>query len=95
MPQKPGRTFILIACACAVFWPGAFIFGFPGVMRRHWQQAFNVGGSEVGRTIFFVAIRAACFMYFCGRWQEKYGPAKLAALGTILRGGSAIWLAAL
>ena len=27
MPEKPGRPLILISCACAVFWPGAFIFG--------------------------------------------------------------------
>jgi len=92
MPEKPRRTFILIACAGAVFWPGAFIFGFPGVMRQYWQQAFNVGGTEIGQTVFFVLTGATCFMYLCGRWQEKYGPAKLAALGAILCGGNAIWL---
>ena len=31
-------------------------------------------------------------MYLCGRWQEKYGPGKLAALGAVLCGSSAIWL---
>ena len=92
MPKNPGRTFILIASACAIFWPGAFIFGYPGVMRQYWQQAFNVGGSEVGKSVFFVLIGAACFMYLCGRWQEKYGPAKLAALGAVLCGSSVIWL---
>jgi OFA family oxalate/formate antiporter-like MFS transporter len=92
MPKKSGRTLILIACACAIFWPGAFIFGFPGVMSQHWQQAFNVGGSEVGQTIFFILTGATCFMYLCGRWQEKYGPGKLTALGAILCGSSVIWL---
>jgi OFA family oxalate/formate antiporter-like MFS transporter len=92
MPQKPGRTFILIACSCAVFCPGAFIFGFPGIMRHYWQQAFNVGGSAVGQTIFFILAGATCFMYLCGRWQEKYGPGKLAALGAVLCGSSVIWL---
>jgi OFA family oxalate/formate antiporter-like MFS transporter len=92
MPGKPGRAFILMSCACAIFWPGAFIFGFPGVMRQHWQQAFNVGGTEIGQTVFFVLAGATCFMYLCGRWQEKYGPAKLAALGAVLCGSSAIWL---
>ena len=92
MIEKPGRGLILIACACAIFWPGAFIFGFPGVMSRHWQQAFNVGGSAVGKTVFFVLIGATCFMYLCGRWQEKYGPGKLAALGAVLCGSSVIWL---
>ena len=92
MPEKPGRTLILVSCACAIFWPGAFIFGFPGVMSRYWQQTFNVGGSQVGQTIFFILIGATCFMYLCGRWQEKYGPAKLVALGAVLCGSSVIWL---
>ncbi len=61
-------------------------------MRQYWQQAFNVGGTEVGQTVFFVLTGATGFMYLCGRWQEKYGPAKLAALGAILCGSSAIWL---
>ena len=92
MSQKPGRATILIACACAIFWPGSFIFGYPGVMRQHWQQAFNVGGAEVGRTIFFILMGATCFMYLCGRWQEKYAPGKLAAIGAVLTGSSVIWL---
>ena len=92
MPEKPGRALILVSCACAIFWPGAFIFGFPGVMSRYWQQTYNVGGSEVGQTIFFILIGATCFMYLCGRWQEKYGPGKLAALGAVLTGSSVIWL---
>jgi OFA family oxalate/formate antiporter-like MFS transporter len=89
---KPGRAIILISCACAIFWPGAFIFGFPGVMRHYWQQSFNVGGTEVGQTVFFVLTGATCFMYLCGRWQEKYGPGKLVALGAVLCGSSVIWL---
>jgi OFA family oxalate/formate antiporter-like MFS transporter len=92
MPKKPGRTFILIASACAIFWPGAFIFGYPGVMRQYWQQAFNVGSSEVGQTVFFILAGATCFMYLCGRWQEKFSPAKLAAFGAVLCGSSVIWL---
>ncbi|MEA3435462.1 MAG: MFS transporter [Thermodesulfobacteriota bacterium] len=61
-------------------------------MRQHWQQAFNVGGSEVGQTIFFILIGATCFMYLCGLWQEKYGPGKLVVLGAILCGSGVIRL---
>ncbi|MGD8889219.1 MAG: MFS transporter [Desulfobacterales bacterium] len=92
MLEKPERALILMACACAIFWPGAFIFGFPGVMRQYWQQAFNVGSSAVGQTVFFVLTGATCFMYLCGRWQEEYGPGRLAALGAVLCGSSVIWL---
>ena len=86
------RSYILIASACAIFWPGAFIFGIPGVMRQYWQQTFKVGGSDVGQTVFFVLIGATSFMFLCGRWQEKYGPGKLIVLGSGLCGISALWL---
>ena len=92
MPIQSRRAVVLIACACAIFWPGAFIFGFPGVMRQYWQQTFATDGSGVGQTVFFVLIGATCFMYLCGKWQEKYGPGKLAALGAVLCGSSAVWL---
>ena len=92
MPQKSGRAIVLISCACAIFWPGSFIFGYPGVMRQYWQQAFDVGGGDVGRTIFFILIGATSFMYLCGRWQEKVPPGKLAAVGAALTGISVVWL---
>ena len=92
MLKNSRRPFILIACACAVFWPGAFIFGFPGVLSQHWRMAFSVSDSEVGKTIFFILIGATCFMYLCGRWQEKFGPGKLVAFGSMLCGSSVIWL---
>ena len=92
MMAKNPRALILIACACAIFWPGAFIFGLPGVLRQHWQQAFDAGSGAVGGTIFFILIGATCFMYLCGRLQEKYSPGKLAAIGAVICGGSAVWL---
>lgn len=86
------RGLILAACACAIFWPGAFIFGLPGVLRQHWQQEFGAGGSAVGGTVFFILMGATCFMYLCGRLQEKYGPGRMAFIGALLCGGSSIWL---
>jgi len=92
MSTKIPRPFILIACACAIFWPGAFIFGLAGVLRRHWQLAFDAGGGAVGGTIFFILTGATCFMYLSGRLLEKYSPGKLTAFGAITCGSSAIWL---
>ena len=92
MLVKTSRSSVLVASACAIFWPGSFIFGFPGILRQHWQQVFDAGGSEVGGTVFFVLTGATCFMYLCGRWQEKYGPRRLAIFGSVLCGSSAIWL---
>jgi OFA family oxalate/formate antiporter-like MFS transporter len=81
-----------MACACGIFWPGSFIFSFPGVLRQHWQESFAAGGGAVGGTVFFILTGATCFMYLCGRWQEKYGPRRLAAIGAAMCGASAIWL---
>ncbi len=92
MPVKSPRTFILIACAMAIFWPGSFIFGLPGVLRQHWQQVFDADGGAVGGTVFFILTGATCFMYLCGRLQEKYDPGRLVAFGAVMCGSSSIWL---
>ena len=92
MPVKSPRAFILIACACAIFWPGSFIFGLPGVLRQHWQQVFDASGGAVGGTVFFILTGATCFMYLCGRLQEKYGPGRLTSIGAVMCGSSSIWL---
>jgi OFA family oxalate/formate antiporter-like MFS transporter len=90
--EKSPRVLILTACACAIVWPGSFIFGFPGILRQHWQQAFHADGGAVGRTVFFVLTGATCCMYLCGRLQEKFGPGRLAAVGALMCGMSALWL---
>jgi OFA family oxalate/formate antiporter-like MFS transporter len=46
----------------------------------------------VGGTVFFILTGATCFMYLCGRLQEKYGPGRLAFIGALMCGSSAIWL---
>jgi OFA family oxalate/formate antiporter-like MFS transporter len=92
MLKKDSSIGILLACACAIFWPGSFIFGLPGVLRQHWQQAFQVGGGTVGGVVFFILTGATCCMYLSGRLQDKVGPGKLAALGALMSGGSTIWV---
>lgn len=92
MPLKPARSIVLIACAAAIFWPGAFIFGFPGILRQHWQQVFAAGGGGVGGTVSFMLAGATCFMYLCGQWQERFGPGRLAAIGSVLCGSSVVGL---
>jgi OFA family oxalate/formate antiporter-like MFS transporter len=46
----------------------------------------------VGGTVFFILTGATCFMYLCGRLQEKYGPGKLTSIGAVICGISSIWL---
>ncbi len=87
--RRRGKTAVLASCA-AIFWPGAFIFSFPGVMGPHWQQTLGVSRAATGRTLFFVLAAVGVFMFVTGRWQEKIGPSKLAALGALLCGASTI-----
>lgn len=92
MHSGTDRFRVLIACALSVFWPGSFVFGLPGILRQHWQQVFGAGAGDVGGTVFFILAGATCFMYVCGLWQEKYGPGRLAAMGSLLCGTSTIGL---
>jgi OFA family oxalate/formate antiporter-like MFS transporter len=86
-----GRRALIASCA-AIFWPGGFIFSFPGLLGPHWQQTFLVGKGAVGQTLFFVLAAVGLFMYLAGRWQEKIGPAWLMAIGAILCGGCTMLL---
>ena len=88
----PQRGIVLAACCAVVFWPGAFIFGFPGVLSQHWQLTFGVGKAAVGQSIFFILVGAGTFMYVVGRWQSVIGPGRMAACGAILCGGSVLLL---
>ena len=66
----------VLGCALAIFWPGALIFGFPGVMGPYWQEMFGVGRGAIGNILFFVLAALGVFMFFVGRWQEKVGDRK-------------------
>jgi len=74
----------LIGCSVAIFWPGAFIFSFPGVMAPYWQDTFDVGKGAVGNLLFFVLAALGIFMFFVGRWQEKIGHRNMITVGVIL-----------
>ena len=87
--QLSGPIVLTVSCV-AIFWPGALIFGFPGVMSQHWQSAFQVGRAEVGQILFYVLAAVGIFMFLTGRWLEKIGPAWLTAVGIATCGTSTI-----
>jgi len=70
----------------AIFWSGGFIFGFPGVMASYWQDFFHVGKGAIGNILFFVLAAVGFFMFFVGRWQERYGTRAMITIGAILSG---------
>ncbi len=86
-----GRAALVAGCG-AIFWPGAFIFSFPGLMGSHWQETFQVGSAAVGQTLFIVLATIGVFMFLVGRWQEKIGPPILAAIGAVCCGGGTLLL---
>lgn len=86
MTQKTRGILAVAGSALAIFWPGAFIFGFPGVMGPVWQEMFQVGKGPIGNTLFFVLAAVGLFMFFVGRWQEKFGTRKMITVGAILCG---------
>lgn len=70
----------------AIFWPGAFIFGFPGVMGPVWQKMFLVGKGPIGNTLFFVLAAVGLLMFFVGRWQERFGTRRMITIGALICG---------
>jgi MFS transporter, OFA family, oxalate/formate antiporter len=83
----------LIGCSVAIFWPGAFIFGFPGVMAPYWQATLHVGRGAVGNVLFFVLAAVGLFMFFVGRWQEKVGIRWMITIGSIICGVNTLIIA--
>jgi OFA family oxalate/formate antiporter-like MFS transporter len=81
-----------VGCCTAIFWPGAFVFGFPGVMGRYWQMMFHVGKGPIGNILFFILAPVGVFMFFVGRWQERFGTRKMITVGAIICGLSIIQL---
>lgn len=80
----------LMGCCAAIFWPGAFIFGLPGVLGSTWKERFGVGQTEVGQTLFFVLAAVGFFMFISGRLLERLGPPRLVGAGVAICGISTV-----
>jgi MFS transporter, OFA family, oxalate/formate antiporter len=80
----------VIGSSMAIFWPGALIFGFPGVMAPYWMKTFHAGRGAIGNILFFVLAAVGAFMFFVGRWQEKFGLRRMITAGAILCGVSVL-----
>lgn len=80
----------VIGCSIAIFWPGALIFGFPGVMASVWQGMFHIGRGATGNILFFVLAAVGIFMFLAGYLQERYGAKAMIAIGVLTCSLSAI-----
>jgi OFA family oxalate/formate antiporter-like MFS transporter len=83
----------VIGCCLAIFWPGVFSFGLPGVMAPVWQEMFHVGRGATGTVLFFMLASVGIFMFLVGRWQERYGTRTMIVMGVILSSLSSLVLA--
>lgn len=83
----------VIGSSIAIFWPGALIFGFPGVMAPYWMKTFHVGRGAIGNILFFVLAAVGVFMFLVGRWQEKFGIRRMITAGAIICGLSVLIIA--
>ncbi len=71
MPFLANKKIILIFGCLAIFFPGAFVFGFPGVMASEWQAFFHVNKAQIGRSMFFILAGTGFSMALAGKLQEK------------------------
>jgi len=81
-----GKYSSFAASLIVLFWSGSLVFGYPGVMGSYWKQLLNVGSGEIGNTLFFLLAAVGIFMFFVGKWQEKYGFRLMIALGIVICG---------
>ena len=86
-------VFAVVGSALCIFWPGALIFGFPGVMASYWQGIFHVGRGAIGNILFFVLSAVGLLMFFVGHWQERFGIRRMMLVGTFLCGLSLFLIA--
>ncbi len=90
MNEKRKGILTVIGSSIAIFFPGALIFGFPGVMASYWREILGVGRSAIGNIMFFVLFSVGIFMFFVGKWQEKFGIKRMILTGSIICGLSLI-----
>jgi MFS transporter, OFA family, oxalate/formate antiporter len=86
LSERKRGIFAVAGSSLAIFWPGALVFGFPGVMAPYWQKTFHVGKGPIGNILFFVLAALGVFMFFVGRWQERLGTRRMITLGAALCG---------
>ena len=84
MPLFKNKKIILIFGCIVIFFPGAFVFGFPGVMASFWQGVFQVNSEQIGKSMFFILAGTGCSMYLAGKLQEKIPAHYLIFTGSLI-----------
>lgn len=86
MTRTKRGVLALVGSCVAIFWPGAVIFGYPGVMASHWRETFEVGSAATGSVMFFLLAGVGVFMFAVGRWQERASTRLIVSLSAVICG---------
>lgn len=94
MPVLENKKIILVFGCLAIFFPGAFVFGFPGVMASEWQALFDVNKTQLGRIMFFILAGTGFAMYLAGKLQEKIPGRFIIFTGSLVCSGAMVFVGA-
>ncbi len=83
----------VIGGAAAIFWPGALVFGFPGVMGPQWARMLGVGPGAIGACLFFLLAGVGLMMFVVGKLQVRLGIRRMIFVGILLCGLSTLLVA--
>ncbi len=78
------KKIVLFLGCMAIFFPGAFVFGFPGVMASEWQTMFQANKAQIGRLMFFILAGTGAAMYLAGKLQEKFAYHQVIFTGSLV-----------
>jgi MFS transporter, OFA family, oxalate/formate antiporter len=93
MPILANKKIILILGCMTIFFPGAFVFGFPGVMASEWQTLFAVNKAQIGRLMFFILAGTGFSMILAGKLQEKIAGNLIIFTGSFFSGVAMFFVA--
>lgn len=82
------KKIIFIFGCLTIFFPGAFVFGFPGVMAQEWTVLFSVNKAQIGRSMFFILAGTGFSMILAGKLQQKISPRYIILMGSFFTGAA-------
>ncbi len=92
MPFLENKKIIIIFGCLTIFFPGALVFGFPGVMASEWQMLFQVNKAQLGRAMFFILAGTGFSMYLAGKLQEKFASQYIIFTGSLVCGAATLFV---
>ncbi len=82
MEKRNRRGNIAVVGSCmAIFWSGAMVFGYPGLLASYWREIYNVDASSTGAVLTLLLFSLGIFMFFGAKWHMKLGTSKSILIG--------------